>query len=217
MKLEFQTTIEESIKAQIAFAETTKFARHFKKYGIPLSSVIFFLLLLIINYPFEGKFIINEKSYPHVVAITTIIIIILFSILYGCLVYIFLKSIRKRTIKESMSKLPKDIFGKKIIEINDLNIYVETPVSQNKYRLSAIDPIILTSDFIFISAYGQLVTSIPIHSPVPACFSLPQKVLGRVQGTGSFLPKKTPFSPQIYAFLTVVRVFFTHSGPLGPT
>ena len=91
MKLEFQTTIEESIKAQIAFAETTKFARHFKKYGIPLFSGIIFLLLLIINYPFEGKFIINEKSYPYVVAIITIIIIIPFSVLFGCLVYIFLK------------------------------------------------------------------------------------------------------------------------------
>lgn len=161
MKVEFKQTIDDVIKAHIEFAANKKIYRKFRVYGVPILSLCFFLLLLNI-YSFEAKVTINGKSYPYIVCIVSIIFLIPFSILFGWLTYLFLKSTGKRIITDRYNKFPPKAFGRKVIIINDDWLEIEAPLSQNKYKWLMVEPIIETPKFVFITMQGYLLTSIPI-------------------------------------------------------
>ena len=143
---------------------TKKVVRRFSRYGVIVLSICFFLFFLKLNYPFTGKFTINGKSYPLANATIAILTIIPFSVLFGWLVYIYLKSMVKRIVEKTIRRLHKQTFGKKIIEVNDEWFSVESPISLVKYRWAVVDPIIETQEFIFVASRKQLITSIPIRA-----------------------------------------------------
>lgn len=165
MRIEFNQTIGDCISAQIAFAGTKKFVKRFHRYGFPILTLCFFLVFLQINYPFKGKLIINGISYPYIGNMLDIILLLLFSLIFGWLTYILFKHAGRETIKKQISKLPAKAFGRTIVEINEDWIEIENPLGQRKCKWPLVGTIIETPKYIFITNItGYLLTAIPART-----------------------------------------------------
>ncbi len=83
MTAQFDFSRDEVVKARLAYAATTRFARGFRRYGFLFLCAAFFLISLAQNDPFQAELVIKDESYPIVSASITIAMVLFVSILFA--------------------------------------------------------------------------------------------------------------------------------------
>lgn len=164
MKVRFEDTFQQALRARVSFGASTRFAQRFHRYGVPVLSIIVFLLLQKLTHPFRSEITFNGQSYPRIAIAIAMVILIPFSVLCGWLSWLGIKSGARESIQRAMEKWPRESFGAKTVEMNNAWLSIETPVIQARYSWLLVDQIWEKEGFIFVAAGGRLLTSIPMNA-----------------------------------------------------
>ena len=164
MTITFLRTYDEALIARLAFADSTKVAKLLKKYGVLFLSVIIFLMLLFLNYPFDGEFFVYGKSYPVISSSITICGLIPSSFLFGWLAYKILMVFRRTAIERALSRMLPESFGTMSITISQTGLIVQAPLVRAEYDWKMANSLFWTSEYLFFCMGSTLLVSIPVSA-----------------------------------------------------
>jgi len=164
MTITFLRTYDEALEARFSFADCLLSTKRFRRYGLTVASLVFFLILLFLNHPLEDRILIDGRSTSVVAGIC---LQIPFSVLFGWLAYKLLESGRRNAIVRGLKRLPSESFGMMSVTIDTNGLTVQTPLSKSSYDWRLVTSVSVTSKYVFLCADWTPLASIPVSALDP--------------------------------------------------
>src|SRR5258708_37394717 len=179
MTIRFTVSVEEALKSSIAFlnarAKLSKADRFFKKYGFPILSLVFFIIVILQPYNLSSSsFAFNGRSYPAISLILDLVFVtgfkIFVSLLFGLVFFASMTLpaliagpfVTKWVATRNLKRIPPENYGEKSITINPNGLIVQGPLYRVEYNWKLVGSLWLTKEYLFFFHGTVLVTSIPV-------------------------------------------------------